>query len=161
MRLSSAHLRGFILGALFWGILTGSAQAASWSISQKDGSAIAITPNHQMMLKMQKPRDGIWGKLYINLSQDQVNALKQYRLDKYFAFISVGIEVDGYTRDANAKVVESQNFVRIEIDQRMWESLKKGSKFVVTLPDGSTFKETLRGSSRAIQTLEREIFRNY
>ena len=138
-----------------------AASAASWEISDQDGTPVAITPKHNMILKMIKPRDGIWGKLYVSLTDDQVEALKNYRLDKYFSFISVGVEVDGYTRDSNAKVEESKNFVRIDIDQRLWEGIKKGSKFNVYLPDGSTYKETLRGSSKALRRLEQHTFRDY
>ena len=137
------------------------ANAASWRISEQDGEPIAITPRHNMMLKLIKPNNGIWGKLYVSLSDEQVTALKNFRLDKYFAFISVGVEVDGYTRDTNAKVEEAQKFVRIDIDRRMWEGIKKGNKFNVYLPDGSTYKETLIGSSNALKKLEKHIFSSY
>lgn len=138
-----------------------AASAASWNVSDQDGTPVAITPKHNMILKMIKPKDGIWGKLYVSLSDEQVENLRKYRLDKYFAFISVGVEVDGYTRDTNAKVEETQKFVRIDIDQRMWEGIKKGNKFNVYLPDGSTYKETLRGSSKALRRLEQHTFKDY
>ena len=143
--------------------LSQTIQAApdQWQVSIEDGKGIAVTPKHRLMLKMQMPKNGLWGKLYVNLNDDQITALKKHRLDKYFSFISVGLEIDGYTRDANAKVEEEAKFVRIDIDQRMWEGLKKGNKLKVMLPDGSTYSERLRGSAKALRKLEQLTFRDY
>lgn len=137
------------------------AHATSWRTSVQDGVPIAITPRQGMILKMIKPSNDLWGKLYISLTDEQVTALRKHRLDKYFAFISVGLEVDGYTRNTNAKVEETEKFVRIDIDQRMWEGIKRGTKFNVYLPDGSTYKETLRGSSKALRQMEKHTFSSY
>ncbi|MCG8668363.1 MAG: hypothetical protein MI867_03040 [Pseudomonadales bacterium] len=144
-------------------LFAGFAQAASnaWRVSTVDDRPVAITPKHGMILKMQKPNKGLWGKLYINLTTEQVESLKKHRLDPYFSFISVGLEVDRYVRNTNAKVIETKQFVRIDIDERMWESLKKGSKLTVYLPEGSTYIEKLKGSSKALRFLEKSIFRHY
>jgi hypothetical protein len=139
----------------------GTALAASWRVSDQNGTPVAVTPKHNMMLKMIKPKKDIWGKLYISLSDEQVASLRKHRIDKYFAFITVGVEVDRYTRNTNAKVEETKKFVRIDIDQRMWEGIKDGAKLNIYLPDGTTYKETLRGSSKALQRLERHTFSQY
>ena len=147
----------FIFLALFFSLNVHAGN--SWRISTIEQSSVAITPKHGMILKMRKPNKGLWGKLYINVDNQQIENLQKHRLDKYFSFISVGLEVDGYTRNANAKVVETKGFVRIDIDQRMWEGFKKGSKLIVYLPDGSEYTETLRGSSKALRHLEKSFFK--
>lgn len=130
----------------------------AWTVSTIAQDSVAVTPKHNLILKMIKPNKGLWGKLYINLNSKQIEKLKNHRLDKYFSFISVDIEIDGYTRNTNAKVVESKGFIRIDIDQRMWDGFKKGNRMTVNLPDGSSYGETLRGSSRALRRLERKFF---
>ncbi|MCG8314011.1 MAG: hypothetical protein MI976_12420 [Pseudomonadales bacterium] len=156
-------LLGFIaiLLSVFSLCQTSLAASAQWKVSIEDGKGIAITPKHHLMLKMQRPKNGIWGQLYVNLDDEQITALKSHRLDKYFSFISVGLEIDGYTRDANAKVEEEAKFVRIDIDQRLWEGLKKGNQLKVLLPDGTTYTEKLRGSAKALRKLEQLTFRDY
>lgn len=155
------HLPNILVLTFLLATLTAPAHAASWRLSTEGDAPVAISPISNMILKMRKPKEGIWGKLYINLNNEQVEALKEYRLDKYFAFISVGVEIDGYVRNTNAKVVEMKKFVRIDIDQRMWNDLKKGSRLIIYLPDGSTYKETLRGSSKALRALEKHVFSHY
>ncbi|MDX1694100.1 MAG: hypothetical protein R3208_10060 [Ketobacteraceae bacterium] len=158
------HLTGTLFALIVFALLSLQATpvfAASWQVSEQEGVPVAVTPKHNMMLKMIKPKNDIWGKLYISLSDEQVASLRQHRIDKYFSFISVGVEVDRYTRNMNAKVEESKNFVRVDIDQRMWQGIKNGSRLNVYLPDGTTYKETLRGSSRALQKLEKHIFSQY
>ncbi len=138
-----------------------NAQAGNaWQVSTTDGSSVAISPTQNMIIKMRKPSSGLWGMLYVSIDDTQIKNLQKHRLDQYFSFISVGLDVDGYTRNANAKIVKSQNFLRIDIDQRMWDGFKKGDELTVMLPEGSTYKETLRGSSSALKKLEVQFFNN-
>lgn len=153
------HLKLLSLLVLLITFSTSVSAANSWQLRSVDGQNIAVTPTHNMYLKMIKPNKGLWGRLYINMSAEKVKGLNKYRLDKYFPFITVGIEVDGYTRNTNARLDESNGFVRLDIDGRMWEGLKKGKKFIIYLPDGNNYEETLRGSSKALRQLEKRFFK--
>lgn len=149
-----------LLTLLFaWLPVTSYAGSSSWQASTKAGSTIVTTPSHGMVLTIQKPKDGVWGVLYLDLSEPQIAALKKHWVDKYYSYVKVSLEIDDYQHSVSGRVDETKKFLRMELDLAIWEAIKKGNRMRLQLPSGEEFEEPLRGSSKALQTLERNLFR--
>lgn len=143
---------------LLWLPVSTHAAASVWQASTRAGSTIATTPNHGMVLTIQRPKDGIWGILYLDLSEQQISALRKHWVDKYYSYVKISLEIDDYQHSATGRVDETKKFLRMELDLAIWEALKKGKRLTLTLPTGEEFEEPLRGSSKALQALERSLF---
>lgn len=131
----------------------------AWTLTTRDNVAVAASQNGRMALAAATPRrEGIWGTLTLPISPKQVEPLRAHRYDKYFAIIPVLIDIDGFQRQANAKVNESDHRIAVEIDLTSWDDIKRGKTIVVTLPDGKSYKESLTGSRDALRGLEKASF---
>ncbi len=133
-------------------------QASSWKIEPPLENLAARSPNNTILLKMQKPKEGIWGFFYVPTTIEQTEALKKHRIDKYFSYINGIIEIDGYQHLAIAKVDEHNLFIRIQIEKDAWEHLKEGKSLILRLPDGTELKDTLKGSHKVLSRLETKVF---
>lgn len=130
--------------------------ASGWINRVENGTMMAITPNHQLILRMDlKPNQSTWGELLIPLQPEQVAELNRHRKDKLFPYIEVAIEVDRYYRTAQGHIFGNELYVKTTLDVRQWEGLKKGKRLIVRLPDGSEYKESLSGSGKALREVER------
>lgn len=133
--------------------------ASAWSLTMRENVTVAASQNGRMALAAANPRrEGIWGTLTLPISPKQVEPLRAHRYDKYFAIVPVLIDIDGFQRQANAKVNESAHSIAVEIDLTSWDDIKRGKTIVVTLPDGKIYKESLTGSRDALRGLEKASF---
>ncbi len=134
--------------------------AGAWSTRWDNGDLLAITPNHQMVLRMDlKPGQAVWGRLIIPIKAEQLTELNKHRKVPEFPYIDVAIEVDRYYRTAQGHIFEKELYVSTELDVRQWEGLKKGSRLVIRLPDGTEYKEALAGSGQALQEVEKRYMK--
>lgn len=134
--------------------------AGAWSTRWDNGDLLAITPNHQMVLRMDlKPGQAVWGRLIIPIKAEQLTELNKHRKVPEFPYIDVAIEVDRYYRTAQGHIFDKELYVSIELDVRQWEGLKKGSRLVIRLPDGTEYKEALAGSGQALQEVEKRYMK--
>ncbi|OUS23702.1 hypothetical protein A9Q99_27080 [Gammaproteobacteria bacterium 45_16_T64] len=122
-----------------------------------EGKSVAITPNHGIALTVIKPKNGIWGHFIIPLTPEQTEKLKKYRINPHFSFVPAYITIDKIERRSTGKVNEYEHFISVEVDQRQWAGLKKGSTLIIELPDGTILKENLRGSMTVMKKVERRL----
>lgn len=148
-------LRSLIVSLLL--ILAIPAWAApEWSTRWDNGDLLAVTPSHNLQLRLAAhPNESTWGTMEIPIRAEQLEALNKHRKDKLFPYIDVAVEVDKYYRTAQGHILQSRLIIKTDLDVRQWEGLKKGSRLSVRLPDGTEFKETLRGSGAALRAVEK------
>ena len=145
-----------LLAALLLSLGMPALAAGEWTNRWDQGDLIAVTPAHQMQLRLAAvPNEGTWGHLLIPIKAEQLDELNKHRKDKLFPYIEVAVEVDKYYRTAQGHILADQLVVKTDLDVRQWEGLKKGKKLVVRLPDGSEFKEPLNGSGSALAQVEK------
>ncbi|HVL01362.1 MAG TPA: hypothetical protein VM553_16210 [Dongiaceae bacterium] len=148
-------LRSLLLPALAL-VSTLAVAAGTWTTRWEHGDLMAITPNHKMVLRMDlRPSQAVWGELLVPIKAEQVQALNKFRKVPEFPYIEVAVEVDGYHRSAQGHIFVDELYVSTELDVRQWEGMKKGSKLIVRLPDGTEYKEPLNGSGHALQEVEK------
>ncbi|MFZ5603064.1 MAG: hypothetical protein ACOY7J_11485 [Pseudomonadota bacterium] len=154
-----ARFRTLILPAFL--LVSATALAAgAWTTRWEHGDLMAITPTHKMVLRMDlKPSQAVWGELLVPIKPEQVQELNKHRKVKEFPYIDVAVEVDGYYRTAQGHIFEEELYVSTELDVRQWEGLKKGTKLIIRLPDGTEYKEALTGSGSALQEVEKRYQR--
>ena len=130
--------------------------AEQWTNRWDEGDLLAITPTYHLELRLkQTPNESEWGQLDIPIKAEQLDALNKHRKDPLFPYISVDVEVDKYYRTAQGHIMTDELIVKTDLDVRQWEGLKKGHHLIVRLPDGTEFKETLRGSGAALRKVEK------
>ncbi len=141
-------------------LLTGMLpDALAWSLTVRENVTVAASRSGRMELAAATPRrEGIWGTLTLPITDKQVEPLRAHRYDKYFAIVPVLIDIDGFQRQANAKVNETGRSIAVEIDLTSWDDIKRGKSIVITLPDGKAYKESLSGSRDALRGLEKASF---
>ena len=149
-----SHL--LLLTVLLLGSSTWTQAADSWANQTIDGKLMAITPIFKLQVyQLDRPSESIWGKINIPVLPEQLPELHKHRKSPNFPFIDVGVDVDKYYRTAQGHIHDDENLITVEIDQRQWDGLKKGSHLIIRLPDGTEMKESLRGSGKALRTMER------
>ncbi len=133
------------------------AQAAGqWTNHLNNGDLVAVTPAYSLELRLAKtPNEATWGHLVIPIKAEQLDALNKHRKDKLFPYIDVAVEVDKYYRTAQGHILTDELYIKTDLDVRQWEGLKKGNRLVVRLPDGTEYRETLRGSGAALRKVEK------
>ncbi len=133
------------------------AQASDrWETRTFNDQPTAVTPHQQLQVYMPKKFNQYrWGILVIPIQEEQLPALHKHRKSPNFPFIDVGLDVDGYYVTAQGHIHDEDHLLTVELTQQQWDGLKKGSKLIVELPDGTSYSETLRGSSAALKQLER------
>lgn len=138
-------------------VAAGISQAAdSWTNQTVNGSLIAVTPTYKLQVyQIERPTETIWGKIAIPVTEEQLPELHKHHKSPNFPFIDVGVDVDKYYRTAQGHILDNKKMITVEIDRRHWDGLKNGSKLVITLPDGTEIKESLRGSGAALRAIER------
>ena len=138
-------------------VCSASTQAADrWTNQTVDGTLMAITPTYQLQVYMvASPTETVWAKINIPVDRDQLPELHKHRKSPNFPFIDVGVDVDKYYRTAQGHIHDERALITVEIDRRHWDGLKKGSKLILSLPDGAELKESLRGSGAALRAVER------
>lgn len=130
--------------------------SGNWTNETLDGTLMAITPLYKLQVyQIERANEAVWGKINIPVQADQLPELHKHRKSPNFPFIDVGVEVDKYYRTAQGHIHDDRNLVTVEIDRRHWDGLKKGSQLIISLPDGTQLKESLRGSGAALRTIER------
>ena len=130
--------------------------ASQWITRWDNGDLVAVTPGYQLQLRLAKsPNESTWGQLVIPIKAEQLDALNKHRKDKLFPYIDVAVEVDKYYRSAQGHILSDELIIKTDLDVRQWEGLKKGNRLVVRLPDGTEFRETLRGSGAALRKVEK------
>ncbi len=150
-------LRLFLVIAVF--LSAAATHASAWTIKVRDSGPVASSADGRMELAAAHPRrEGIWGTLTLPIKEAQVEALRAHRYDKYFAIIPVLVDIDGFQRQANAKINEPGRKVAVEIDFTSWDDIKRGNTILITLPDGKTYKQSLSGSREALRSLEKSAF---
>ena len=149
----------FISILLFNILLGASAHAAgSWKQGLMDGKAVAISPSKKVSLQIIKPKDGIWGHFIIPLTPKHTEKLKKHRINPHYSFIPTYITIDKIERRSTGKVNQYQHYISIDVDRRQWNGLKKGSSLQIELPDGTLYKESLKGSYRVMKKVERGLY---
>lgn len=93
----------------------------------------------------------------IPLSEEHTKKLKKYRINPHYSFVPTYITIDKIQRRSTGKVNEYEHYISIEVDQRQWDGIKKGSSLVIELPDGTSLEETLRGSMTVLRKVERSL----
>jgi len=152
----TALLIGALLINIFFSI---SAQAAGgWKQGIMDGKAVAISPSKKVTLKIIKPKDGIWGHFIIPLTPEHTEKLKKHRINPHYSFIPAYITIDKIERRSTGKVNQYQHYISIDVDRRQWYGLKKGETLQIELPDGTVYKETLKGSFKVMKKVERGLY---
>ena len=127
----------------------------SWILQKQKGTNIAITPKHQLQIRMmERPNEAVWGRLDIPVKAAQLPELHKHRKTPHFPFVDVAIEVDRYYRTAQGHIHDDDLMVTVELDLRQWEGLKKGNHLIIGLPDGSQLKESLKGSLGVLRKAE-------
>lgn len=145
-----------LISLVFMFACVGALAAGAWTTRWDKGDLLAVTPNHQMILRMDvRPGQAVWGRLIIPIKAEQLTELNKHRKVPEFPYIEVAIEVDRYYRTAQGHIFEKELYVSSELDVRQWEGLKKGKRLIVRLPDGSEYKEPLAGSGGALQEVEK------
>ncbi len=139
-------------------LLSFSAHAAGkWQEGAMDGKAVAISPSKRVTLQIIKPKDGIWGHFIIPLTPEHSEKLKKHRINPHYSFIPTYISIDKIERRSTGKVDQYQHYISIDVDRRQWSGLKKGTSLQIELPDGTQYKETLRGSFKVMKKVERSL----
>ena len=134
---------------------TSSFGADKWTLKHVNGVNIAVTPMYNLEVQMlDRPQEAIWGKLEIPITPEQLPELHKHRKSPNFPFINVGIEVDRYYRTAQGHIHDDRLRVTVEVDLRQWEGMKKGNHLIISLPDGTEMKESLRGSLKVLREAE-------
>lgn len=129
---------------------------SAWSTRWDNGDLVAVTPAHGLEIRLAAhPNQSTWGTLQIPFKAEQLDELNKHRKDKLFPYIDVAVEVDKYFRTAQGHILKDQLIIKTDLDVRQWEGLKKGNRLVVRLPDGTEFKEPLRGSGKALGAVEK------
>lgn len=123
-----------------------------------DGKAVAISPSKKITLQIIKPKEGIWGHFIIPLSPEHTEKLKKHRINPHYSFIPTYITIDKIERRSTGKVNQYQHYIRIDVDRRQWNGLKKGKTLQIELPDGTLFEETLKGSFKIMKKVERRLY---
>ncbi|MAR92883.1 MAG: hypothetical protein SV765_16115 [Pseudomonadota bacterium] len=138
-------------------LLAGVAQAAdSWTNRKQNGDLVALTPQYQLQVKQSpRPTEMLWGVIEVPVTPEQLPELHKHRKSPNFPFINVGVEVDKYYRTAQGHIKDDELLVEVDIDRRHWDGLKQGDRLVISLPDGTVLKESLRGSGAALRSIER------
>ena len=139
-------------------LLAGSTALANdeWTTRLDNDVRVAVTPTNQLLLGLARaPNEGTWGYLIIPIKAEQLEVLNKYRTDPLFPYIAVAVSVDKYYRNAQGHILANKLLVKADLDVRQWEGLKKGKRLVVSLPDGSEYKETLKGSNAALAEVEK------
>lgn len=140
-------------------LLSISAHAAGgWKQGVMDGKAVAISPSKKVTLQIIKPKDGIWGHFIIPLAPEHAEKLKKHRINPHYSFIPTYITIDKIERRSTGKVNQYQHYISIDVDRRQWNGLKKGESLQIELPDGTTYKETLKGSFKVMKKVERGLY---
>lgn len=148
------YLRSLIASLLLLVCLP-SLAAGEWLTRWDEGDLVAVTPANKLELRLAAmPNENTWGHLIIPIRAEQLDELNKHRKDKLFPYITVAVEVDKYYRNAQGHILSDELIIKTDLDVRQWEGLKKGKRLVVRLPDGSEFKETLRGSGAALRKVE-------
>ncbi len=127
----------------------------TWTLRNSDGVNVAITPSYQLEVRiMPRPNETVWGKIEIPIKEEQLPELHKHRKSPNFPFIDVGIEIDRYYRTAQGRIYDDRLMVSVELDLRQWEAMKKGNRLLISLPDGTEMKESLRGSLKVLRQAE-------
>ncbi|OUR92545.1 hypothetical protein A9Q81_16505 [Gammaproteobacteria bacterium 42_54_T18] len=129
--------------------------AGKWQKGIMDGKAVAVSPSKKVTLQIIKPKDGIWGHFIIPLSPEHTKRLKKHRINPHYSFIPAYITIDKIERRSTGKVNQYQHYISIDVDRRQWNGLKRGKSLQIELPDGSVYKETLKGSFKIMKKVER------
>lgn len=129
--------------------------ADKWTLKTVNGVNIAVTPKYALEVQMlERPQEAIWGKLEIPVTEEQLPELHKHRKSPNFPFINVGIEVDRYYRTALGHIHDDRLMVTVDVDLRQWEGMKKGNLLIISLPDGTEMKESLKGSLKVLRQAE-------
>ena len=140
-------------------LLSLSAHAGGkWQQGAMDGKAVAISPSKKVTLQIIKPKDGIWGHFIIPLTPEHTEKLKKHRINPHYSFIPTYITIDKIERRSTGKVNQYQHYISIDVDRRQWNGLKKGKSLQIELPDGTAYKETLKGSFKVMKKVERALY---
>lgn len=132
--------------------------SGKWQQGIMGGKAVAIAPSKQVTLQIIKPKDGIWGHFIIPLTPEHTEKLKKHRINPHYSFIPTYITIDKIERRSTGKVNQYQHYISIDVDRRQWNGLKKGKSLQIELPDGTVYKETLRGSFNVMKKVERGLY---
>ena len=140
-------------------LLSFSAHAGGkWQQGSMNGKAVAISPSKKVTLQIIKPKAGIWGHFIIPLTPEHTEKLKKHRINPHYSFIPTYITIDEIERRSTGKVDQYQHYISIDVDQRQWNGLKKGNSLQIELPDGTQYKETLKGSFKIMKKVERSLY---
>ena len=132
-----------------------SVASENWVLRKNNGGYIAVTPIHRLKIQMvERPNESVWGQLDIPVKPSQLPELHKHRKSPHFPFIDVAIEVDRYYRTAQGHIHDDELVITVELDLRQWEGLKKGNRLIIGLPDGTTIKESLKGSLYVLRKAE-------